>query len=317
MSVQVATRPQPLLTEAMLTRSEQTAMVRAAVDWVISLGRDVRRTRFGRYLAELERYTRRIETGQPPENTALFFAAAADSYVLVQAYHQLRGRFDRYVVERIERASKGTDTVLDETDLNNAGRNFCFELSLACWLVSFGLDLSCGDPADIAGTIADHYLIVQCKRVRSTQQVEKRGRHAAARLSERLARPDRPNMVGVVAFDFTPIVNPTGAVLRLPNLSSPQLFDIGKGETMAFASKYARHWRAWNHPDIVAVFNRVLLSGSDTQPDATLRHLVFQSMHRLADERSRHSPFMNKFAQLAADLGSAVLRADREHRIRL
>jgi hypothetical protein len=317
MSIQVVTRPQPLLTEAMLTRSEQTDMMRAAVDWVVSLGRDVRRTRFGRYLAELERYTRGIEEGRPPENTPLFFAAAADSYVLVQAYHQLRGRFDRYVVERIERASKGSDTVLDETDLNSVGRNFCFELSLASWLVSFGLSLSCDDPADIAGTIADHYLIVQCKRVRSTQQVEKRGRHAAARLRERLRSPDKPNMLGAVAFDFTPIVNPTGAVLRRLNLDSPYLFNIGKQETIAFASKYARHWRAWNNSGIVAVFNSVLLSGSDIQQEGKLRHLVFQSMHRLVDEQSRHQSFMNAFAQLATDSGSAVLPADREHRIRL
>lgn len=87
MNVQVVTRPQPLLTEATLTRSEQTTMVRAALDWLVSLGSDVRRARFARYLAELERYTRRMETGQPPENTPLFFDAAADSYVLVQAYH--------------------------------------------------------------------------------------------------------------------------------------------------------------------------------------------------------------------------------------
>lgn len=99
---------------------------------MVSLGRDLRRTRFGRYLGELERYTRRMETGQPPENTRLFFAAA-DSYVLVKAYHQLRGKFGDYVAERIERASKGAETVLDETELNSMGRNFCFELSLACW----------------------------------------------------------------------------------------------------------------------------------------------------------------------------------------
>lgn len=51
--------------------------------------------------------------------------------------------------------------MLDEIDLKQCGRNFCSELSLACWLVRFGLDLSYDDPADVAGTIADHYLIVQ------------------------------------------------------------------------------------------------------------------------------------------------------------
>lgn len=65
------------------------------------------------------------------------------------------------------------------------------------------------------------------------------------------------------------------------------------------------------------VFNRVLRSGSDTQTEATLRHLVFQSMHRVADERSRHAPFLHTFAQMAAEQGTAVLRADQERRLRL
>lgn len=87
-------------------------------------------------------------------------------------------------------------------------------------------------------------------------------------------------MGGAVAFDFTPIVNPTGAVLHLP-LGSPQLFNICKQEAMAFAGRYARHWRAWKSP----------------------RHC------------SRHAPFMDRFALLAAEQGSALRPADQEHRV--
>jgi len=65
---------------------------------------------------------------------------------------------------------------------NNVGRNFCFELSLACWLVSSGLELNCNDQADIGGQIAGHYLIVECKRLRSYKKVEMRGQGAQASL---------------------------------------------------------------------------------------------------------------------------------------
>lgn len=304
------------LTVATISSAEKTEMLREAVAWVAGLGRDLNQTRFGRYIFEIERYAQNLVAGGPSANTPLFYAASADGYVLSLAFQQLRGRYDSYVAKRIDRACRGPDTVADESGTNSEGRNFCFELGLACWLVSSGLDLNCDDPADVGGQIAGHYLIIECKRVRSERKIEMRGKEAIQRLSERLAKPDQQNMLGAVAFDFTPLVNPGGLILQGPNLDSRKLSAIGADLVKKFAGAYGRHWHGWGHPDVVAVFNRVHLTGADTATpnDAVLQQFTFQAMHRLFDDDSPHAGFLSDLNQLFSERGAALLSADHEAR---
>lgn len=307
------------LTVAIFPSAEKTAMLREAIAWVASLGKDLTKTRFGRYLTELERYANDLAAGNRPDNSPLFYAASADGHVLSQAYQQLRGRYDRYVARRIDRACRGTDTVGEEDGANSDGRNFCFELSLACWLVSSGLELNCDDQADIGGKIAGHYLIVECKRVASDSKVEMRGRKAVRRLRQRLANPDHSYMVGAVAFDITPIVNPKGELVARPNLDSHSLCKIGEDHIQRFAVNHSRHWRAWGHPDIVAVFNRVQLTGANTATpqNATLQQFTFQGMHRIYDDDSPHSVFLKDVHRLFFEYGAALLSANQEARFEI
>lgn len=306
------------LTVATISGAEKAEMLREAVAWVAALGRDLNHTRFGRYLSEIECYAQSLAAGGPSANTPLFYAASADGYVLSLAFQQLRGRYDSYAAKRIDRVCMGSDTVADEDGTNSEGRNICFELSLACWLVSSGLDLNCDDPADVGGQIAGHYLIVECKRVRSERKVEMRGKEAIQRLRERLAKPDQQNMLGAVAFDSTPIANPDGLVLRGPNLDSRKLSAVGSDLVKKFASAYDRHWHGWGHPDVVAVFNRVHLTGADTATpnDAILQQFTFQAMHRLFDDNSPHSGSLSDLNQLFSERGAALLSADQEARFK-
>jgi hypothetical protein len=57
--------------------------------------------------------------------------------------------------------------------------------------------------------------------------------------------------------------------------------------------------------------------GANIEVDATLRHLVFEAMHRLVGAQSPRAPFVDAFNRLAGEQGSALLRADNEHRMRL
>jgi hypothetical protein len=185
-------------------------------------------------------------------------------------------------MDRIERGSKGTDSVLDETGENSDARNFAFELSVAAWLVSCGLELNCDDPADVAGHIVDRYLIVQCKPVRSAAQIEKRGAHAAKRLRERLDCPDQENMIGAVAFDFTPLANPDLEPVRAATIDAQMLWAAGYALVQPIIRKNVQHRKAWNHLQIAAVFNRVLVAGASFGPSALLYHVIFQALHSLA-----------------------------------
>lgn len=307
------------LTVATLRSADRAAMLRDAIAWVTSLGRDLSNTRFGRYLAEVERYAQDLAADKPPENTPLFYAASADGHVLSHAYQQLRGRYDLYIARRIDHACKGPDTILDEDGATNEGRNFCFELSLACLLASIGLELNCDDEADIGGQIANHYLIVECKRPLTDRKVEMRGREALHQLTERLNKPDQPNMVGAAAFDFTRIANPSGLMLLAPNLNPQVLSKVGADLVQRFAATHGRHWREWGRAGVVAVFNRVHLTGADTtaRQDATLQQLTFQAMHRLVDDNSPHARLLNDLDELFRERAAALLSAHQEARFKL
>jgi hypothetical protein len=79
------------LTVAILPSAEKAAMLREAISWVTSLGRDLTNTRFGRYLAEVEQYAEDLATGNPPDNSPLFYAASADGHVLTHVYQPCGG----------------------------------------------------------------------------------------------------------------------------------------------------------------------------------------------------------------------------------
>ncbi|MGP8111795.1 MAG: hypothetical protein ACLQFF_12525 [Steroidobacteraceae bacterium] len=315
MPYRILTHGAPIVTETVGLYEDSAGRLRAAVSWLRGLGVDLAPTRFGHYLDEMESYAAHLKTGAAVEHTPRFYAASADGHVLMQLHSLLSGRYDRYVMDRIERASKGTDSVLDETGDNSDARNFAFELSIASWLVSCGLELNCADPADVAGHIAGRYLIVQCKRVRSAAQVEKRGAHAAKRLRERLDNPNHENMIGAVAFDFTPLANPGLEPVRAATIDAQILWAAGYGSVRPIIQENARHWRAWNHPQIAAVFNRVLVAGASFGPSALLYHFIFQGLHSLASPGTQESAFIDDFNRAAQS--GAVLGAGEERKITL
>jgi hypothetical protein len=140
---------------------------------------------------------------------------------------------------------------------------------------------------------------VEGKRIRSASQIEKRGRQAAAQLRTRLDRPDHRNMVGVVAFDFTPMLNPLLEPLVGARIDAAILLGHVMQLLQPVINQNARHWRAWEHPRIVAVFNRVLTIGATIGSDALLYHLLVQSTHPLAKRRSLSYGFIRDFKRAA------------------
>jgi hypothetical protein len=74
--------------------------------------------------------------------------------------------------------------------------------------------------------------------------------HAAKRLRKRLDNPDHENMIGAVAFDFTPLVNPRLAPMHAARIDAPTLSNAGNALVQPILQENARHWRAWNHPQI-------------------------------------------------------------------
>jgi hypothetical protein len=123
-------------------------------------------------------------------------------------------------------------------------------------------------------------------------------------------------MIGAVAFDFTPLANPRLEPVRAATIDAQILWAAANGVLLPIIQENARHWRAWNHPHIAAVFNRVLVAGASFGPSAMLYHLIFQVLHRLASPGSQECAFLDDFSRLVAQRG-AVLGAGEERKITL
>ncbi|MGC2461251.1 MAG: hypothetical protein WA446_09825 [Steroidobacteraceae bacterium] len=309
---------QPSASEIDLSWDEGAAKLRAAIEWVEKLGVDLRNTRFGRYLGEIERYASLIIAQPGPvSNGALLFSAVSDGQSLIAAHAQLAGRYDQFAATRVAGVARGTVSRSMETPDNSDARNICFELSTAAWLVSCGLALNAGDIADVAGDISEYYLLVQCKRVRSRSQVEKRGKEAVRQLRERLDNPIRPNMFGVVAFDITPMINPKFVLARGPTMSMQDLFNFSLPQAEKFSSDFSRRWREWKHPLIPVVLTRLEVLGAPNTANSRLVHYALQNVVTLYPRTRPHSgPFIRCLAE-ACSRGTSTLAGTEETRTAL
>jgi len=288
--------------------------LRVAIEWIKDLGVDLRNTRFGRYLGEVERYGSLIAQPGPVPNDELLFSAVADGHTLIAAHAQFAGRYDEFASTRVARVARGTDNRSMETPDNSDSRNICFELSTAAWLVSCGLVLNVSDTADIAGDISEYYLLVQCKRLRSRSQVEKRGKEAVRQLRERLDNPIRPNMFGAVAFDITPLVNPKFRRALGPTMSTQDLFNFSLPQAEQFRLQFSRRWRAWKHPLIPVVLNRLEVLGAPNTTSSKLVYYALQNLVTLYSQARPHvGPFIRHLAE-ACSRGTSTLTETDETR---
>ena len=223
-----------------------SARLDEACAWLESLGINHSPTRVGRYrkiFAALARHQTANTLEAFFDNYSLmsFVNAAHEVAELVRMYEGLSQHRDASLVSRLRDALKGHELfVMDDND--RSGRDFTLELSIASKFARAGLPVDFGHQADLRTQYAGHELFVECKRLKSVNQVERRIKEGLAQLEQRYVDSENPSSArGILVLGTSKLVNSELGVLEAED---PQLLgDKAFAYNRVFIETYRALWQ--------------------------------------------------------------------------
>lgn len=168
------------------------------------------------------------------------------------------GTHDEYLRGRLAKLSSGPVDYVDENaSSGNLPRNTAFELLLSARLAAAGFPLLKHSTVDIATNVGRKRVLIECKRPRSFDGIERRIKSGFSQLKKQYKRPFARNVRGIVAVDISKIVNPNMNIWRYDNPS-----DIGQqlGNTIEkYATTFSRTISGSGQRKTIAVIFRIAI----------------------------------------------------------
>lgn len=217
-----------------------------ASHWLGELGISYSATRLGRYrdiwsrLAELQR-SGKIDHFFEEYSFPQWINAAVESASVVEIWEGLRAFESASLVDRLRAALRGHELyVLDKDD--RSGRDFTFELLVAARFGRNGHRVDFSSAADVEIDFYGTPLLIECKRLKSAKQVQKRIKEALKQLHRRYVASENPTASrGMVAISISKLVNPAQGVLEA---DSPEaLSDAASRYVERFIASFQRYWQ--------------------------------------------------------------------------
>jgi hypothetical protein len=214
--------------------------------WLEGLGINYSPTRVGRYRKIFSSIARHqdantLNTFFEEYSRASLVNAAHEVAELVRIFEGLSQTRDTSFVSRLRDALKGHELfVLD--DNNSSGRDFTLELSIAAKFVRADLPVDFGHNADLCTQFQDHEFFVECKRLKSSKQIERRIKEGLTQLKQRYADSEDPLAArGILVLGTTKLVNSELGVLKAENQES--LDEKVFAYNQAFIETYRSLWQ--------------------------------------------------------------------------
>lgn len=181
-----------------------------AICWLETLGINPNRGRFGIYQKSLKKlfgsYEERGNKGDfPAEVNAIY-----EVFDLIDIHKGLNGYSSKELPDLANFYQKGVNCYSDE-NLNNSGnkpRNTAFELLVASKLNKSGINIHLSQQSDVEGTFENNRMLIECKRLHSFKKIKANIEDAAQQLNKKLRHPKYSRSFGVIALDFTKLINP-------------------------------------------------------------------------------------------------------------
>lgn len=224
------------------------------------------------------------------EVSDLLAASSLDSTTLQPVRHRLT-------------AICGGDPVFTAQSGDDPGRNLCFELVTAAMLQVAGVRSELQNPSDVAGSVTESRLLVECKRPTTLPALGRRLQQGYRQLSEH--RRNGHGGFGVIALEISALVNPNFGVLVAKDTETAVNYVYGhiqqvfrqSREHLARAARNARH-DAGVH---LLLFRVQCMTGDDIGPPnvTTVWHLEptvplsspeFNALYQLMEKQPSFTP---------------------------
>ena len=225
------TKPQVSQVDA----NEKLKEIRAAQEWLESLGLTVRNSRYTHAMNTLERG---IQDGEVLGDDMIEFQWALEELEEFVEIHKLLGASaDTRLIDSLAKSLKGALTSAQETaGPSAAGRNYTFELYVAARLKKLGFDVSFEGLADVVVHLTAGKLFIECKRAmgKNSSNLLK---EAFRQIRTRCENSDGQQF-GIVALCLTPESVRTNLTEgpKLENLSNKTRAERERAESLSFAN---------------------------------------------------------------------------------
>ena len=215
--------------------------------WLKKVGINYSPTRIGRYKEIFTEMSQaqildNLSSVSDSETFSLFANAAHETYELLRIYEGLSHLDDKNLFDRLKRALKGHE-LFSEDNSNTSGRDFCFELSIAAKFAKQNISIDFDHCADLKIPTDTGNLYIECKRIRSEQQVQKRVKHGLKQLKKRYQSDKRPKKSrGLLVISISKLINQDLKFLIGNN--DQEIALKAQAYNKAFIEKYRNYWRS-------------------------------------------------------------------------
>lgn len=141
-----------------------------------------------------------------------------------------------HFLQRLRGITSGTP--FRSAQAHDPARDISFELSIAGRFIKAGLEVDLSQVADVVVRCDRYTIYVECKRITSEKQVEKRISEAYQQASRRIASSASSQAKGLCAFEVSEIINPQ---LEMYTVTGPLEFQHATSQQLAsyvFGKRY-------------------------------------------------------------------------------
>lgn len=233
-----------------------------ACQWISDLGIEFRRTRFGDYEKDFDEFIKGGGKGDAKESVKSFFNAQLEANDLIRVKNTFDSFNSAQALETIKKSVAGQK--FRNGSQTDQSRDFAFELSMASRFIRAGYDVDLRTITDIVVEIDGKRLYVECKRIKSEKQLEKRVKEANTQTKTRLTKDTSSRARSFIALNLTDIINPTA----MPMIqSSLELYRRASAETLKdFVTSNKSTLSKKQHNKCLGVFTEFTTQGFINNP---------------------------------------------------
>ncbi len=218
-----------------------------ACKWLESLGINYSKTRLNKYKAlfsDLARFQseNQLERFNEKYKFEYWVNAAHEVAELTRIYRGLAGVNDNNLNARLKDSLDGHELYLLDAQ-NRSGRDFTFELSIASKFYKAGYSINFGHEADLQLEFNGFTFYVECKRLKSYKQAQKRIKEGLYQLINRYSQSSTPELTrGLLCVSIGKAINPN---LGLLEADTPVLLaDSAFAHNAAFIENHKSIWQS-------------------------------------------------------------------------
>ena len=187
-----------------------------ACEWVSEFGIEYKKTRFGAYEKDVDEFIKNKGKEGARESIRIFMNAQLEASELIRLKTTFESIDSTEIIETIKKAVSGQR--FRNASKSDQSRDFAFELGVASRFIKAGYHVDLRSISDLVVDVNGRTLYVECKRIKSIKQIEKRVKSANKQIKTRIEQDKSSKSRGMIALNVTDIINVDAEAVITPSL---------------------------------------------------------------------------------------------------